>query len=383
MMRVLWLCGLPQHIQDEALRGEKLGAHAAWSWVLGHLPPPKGVDLHLACPVTKGPWKNRSFEYAGATIHLVRCPPGRVQTGYLFERYFFAPLYERIRPSLVHGWGTEASYGMIARALAPRHHVVQVQGLLQEYLVYLPKQIRYRYLAWRERCTLRQARHIFVESEYSRSITAPYTGPAAQIYRVDHPLRPEFLAGPISSGAARDALFIGALCDRKGYLDAVHAFAAGAPPDWRLTMLGGGSADSIASLRKVISDYAMQDRIEHIQHLSAGEVVELMHRASVFLLPSYMDTGPTALKEALAIGLWPVCYDNSGPKEYIERFGYGSVAKTGSQEDLAAVLRHALHTCPWQEPGRADAAANRIRQELCADTIWGQLRSLYGKIATE
>jgi glycosyltransferase involved in cell wall biosynthesis len=56
--------------------------------------------------------------------------------------------------------------------------------------------------------------------------------------------------------------------------------------------------------------------------------LQAMQESAMFLLPSHMDTGPTALKEALAMGLWPVCYDNSGPAELIRRFQFGSLMQT-------------------------------------------------------
>jgi glycosyltransferase involved in cell wall biosynthesis len=377
MMKVLWLCGLPRRIQDEALKGEALGSSADWSWVLGHLPPPSDVELHIACPVTKGPWKTRSVEFGGACFHLVRCLPGRVQTGYLLESSFFAPLVRRLQPALIHGWGTESSFGAMACGLSPRHHVVQVQGLINAYLPHLPPTKRYRYLAWRERRTLARARHVFVESGYSLSITKPYCGKHTQIYTVDHPLRSEFLNGPASTGNETELLFLGSLENRKGYLEAVRAFAQAATGTWRLTLIGGGDPDVVTSLHRVIADSGAADRISHQSCASVQEVVEKMRKSSVFLLPSHMDTGPTALKEALAMGLWPVCYDNSGPREFIKRFEYGSLARTGSIEELTLVLKEDMRKRPWQHPGRGDKVVRRVREALNADKIWGSLIRLY------
>lgn len=376
-MRILWLCGLPRCIQEEALHGEALGAQSAWSWVIGHLPPPAGVELHIACPVTKGPWAARSVDFNGATFHLVRCPRGRVQTGYLLEPLFFAPVVRKLQPALIHGWGTESSFGHLARGFSPRHHVVQVQGLINAYLPHLPALKRYRYLAWRERRTLAQARHVFVESEYSRSITQPFCGQETQIHTVDHPLRPEFLDGPKASGEENEVLFLGSLEERKGYLDAVLAFAAAASADWRLTMVGSGAAVAEAALHQAIADSGAAEQIRHQSQASAQEVVERMQNAAIFLLPSYMDTGPTALKEALATGLWPVCYDNTGPKEYVRRFDYGSLAPTGDIAALADQLRTAMKERPWAKSRRLETVAQQVREVLSAKAIWSELIHLY------
>ena len=71
-MKILWLCGLPKSIQRGSIKWKKLWGRCymvlgCWSSASN-----KKVDLHIACPVTKGPWKNQSFHYKGATFHLIR-----------------------------------------------------------------------------------------------------------------------------------------------------------------------------------------------------------------------------------------------------------------------------------------------------------------------
>ena len=53
-LKVLWICGLPRQVQNDVLGGKDHGAHADWSWVMGHLPPPDNVELHIACRVARG-----------------------------------------------------------------------------------------------------------------------------------------------------------------------------------------------------------------------------------------------------------------------------------------------------------------------------------------
>ena len=103
----------------------------------------------------------------------------------------------------------------------------------------------------------------------------------------------------------------------------------------------------------------------------------------IFLLPSKMDTGPTALKEALAMGLWPVCYDNSGPKEYITRFDYGSTGTTGDVVDIAEKLKASMEQKPWQRGERLSHVVSNVRHDLCASTIWEQLLTHYRDVIAQ
>ncbi len=382
-MKILWICGLPFDVQNTLLGGKPHGARAPWSWILGHLPPPPGVELHIACPVTAGPWQARSFDYHGATLHLLRLPPGRLQTGFLLDPFFFRGLHRKLRPDVVHGWGTEDSFSSTARFLAPGRHVVQVQGLINAYLPHFPPSRTLRYVAFRERSTLRNARHLFVESGFSKSISEPYCAKNTRIFVVDHPLRPDFLTAEPAVESPREVLFLGSVTERKGFLDALRAFAAAAPDDWRLAMVGPGSQADFGIMHAETRRLGIEGRFRHIAKLDTPQVIERLRQAPIYLLPTRMDTGPTALKEALAMGLWPVCYDNSGPREYIRRFDYGSTANDGDQEDLSRVLASVIRDRPWQEGNRRGDVIRRVRHELGRECIWNQLLENYGSIVSK
>jgi glycosyltransferase involved in cell wall biosynthesis len=349
---------------------------------MGHLPPPDDVELHIACPVTKGVWRNREIRYGGATFHLVRCLPGRLWSGFLLDPFMYVPLYRRLRPDMVHGWGTEDSHSITASFLAPERAVVQVQGLINDYLPHLPNLRRMRYIAWRERRTLARARHVFVESAFSRSITEPHCGGGTQIHAVDHPLRKEFLHAALDMPRAKEILFLGTLNPRKGCMDAVEATAT-VGSEWRLHMVGAGGAQVVEELRERARQRGLGDRISFTSNATVAEVIGFMQRASIFLLPTYKDTGPTALKEALAAGLWPLCYDNSGPREYINRFQWGSLVETGCVEALGASLRELTLSQPWTDTERMRNVARRVRAELSAETIWAILCRNYRNILAD
>ncbi len=376
-MKILWICGLPKAVREAEPQFANYHAHSDWSWILGHLPPPPNVELHIAFPVTSGPWAPTPRSYQGVQFHPVRCLPGRLQTGYLLDPLYYRNLYRRLRPAVVHGWGTEDAFGIVAQSLAPKHCVVQVQGLFNAYLPYLQAGPGTRYAAWRERNTLAHARTVFVESQFSASITQPLCGPQTCIHLVDHPLRREFLHAPPSPGTAQRVLYLGSLCDRKGYRDAVQAFIDSAPSDWSLLMIGSGTSGASARLSQMIAQAGEAHRIRHVAEVNPASIVQHMRESSIFLLPSRMDTGPTALKEALAMGLWPICYDNSGPGEYIRRFNYGSLAPTGDTTALARQLSMAIAHRPWTANLKNSIASSEVRTALAAEAIWPRLTELY------
>ena len=72
-MKVLWICGLPNEVRLNGFK-ECLSPvpTAAWSWILGHLPPPNEVELHILCPVRGLIELEVHFDYQGAHWHCFR-----------------------------------------------------------------------------------------------------------------------------------------------------------------------------------------------------------------------------------------------------------------------------------------------------------------------
>src|SRR4029077_10910099 len=130
MMRVLWICGLPEEIGRAYPSLTQPVLHAR-SWVVAHLPPPKQIDLHIAC-LWPGARVRKALEYGGAQIHLLPCPR-RGRSLFFFQRdvAYFKPLFNELKPDIVHGWGSEDSFGFAARRLSPPHHVIGIQGLVE------------------------------------------------------------------------------------------------------------------------------------------------------------------------------------------------------------------------------------------------------------
>jgi glycosyltransferase involved in cell wall biosynthesis len=105
-----------------------------------------------------------------------------------------------------------------------------------------------------------------------------------------------------------------------------------------------------------------------------------MQSSSIFLLPTRIDTGPTALKESMAMGLWPVCYDNSGPAHYIRKFEYGNLAQDLNLDSLTGILQTAIASQPWKTREHRAKIASQIRPHFARTRIWPELTKMYADI---
>ena len=378
-MRILWLCSLPLAVQQSALGGENHGAQVAMSWILAHLPPPPEVDLHIAC-LWPGGTQRKTVEFGGVPFHLMPCPAhGRALTLFQRDTGFFRPVFDELRPDVVHGWGTEDSFGLVARRLAPDRHVIGIQGLITAYRARVPMERRTLLTEITERLTLRPARWVVAESAYSERAARPLC-PRAEITVIEHPLRPEFLAAEPGDGSAKAVLFVGGVSERKGIGDALRAFATSEAADWSLRVVGAGTPEDEARMHRLAAELRLGARFAHDRSRTAPEIVALMQRSAIFLLPTRIDTGPTALKEALTMGLWPVCYDNTGPGEYLRAFRFGSLARDLEPGDLATTLGQAMAERPWRDQESRAQLRAATRRLFAPAEIWRQLQDLYRKI---
>ena len=379
-MRVLWICGLPRAVEQMALNTECKWSHSR-SWIVGHFPPPSNVELHVAC-LWPGGNRTKSFEFEGATFHLIPCPSkGRALLLFQADTRYFRPLFNQIRPDLVHGWGTEDSYGLVARRLEPKRHVVGIQGLIRNCYKYLPSTYRNLLVLVTEKITLRKARHLVAENCYTLR-TAGALSPSAVKRVIEHPLRQEFLASQAANGDSQTVLFVGTIHQSKGILDALDAFARVAPNSWKLHVVGSGSRKDETRMSECVRDSGLSDRFCHSRTLNAHDLAAAMRQSSVFLLPTRIDSGPTALKEALTMGLWPVCYDNSGPAEYIRKYGFGSLAKDQDVDSLCAELARCLTEMPWKDANKRSLLARKTRNDFSREQAWEHLIEFYRMVAS-
>ena len=380
MKKILWICGLPNDVRlhgwEKPLSPVKT---AAWSWILGHLPP-VGVELHILCPVVGLVEPRIDFKYMGAEWHCFRRDRRRFISRYIRYVIGIRRFIRRLAPEAIHGWGGETGFGFMATQFS-RRAVVSVQGLLLLYNA-LSEEFKTKMATRMGRCVMRQERltycraaRLVCESETSNASLKQYYGCTGIV--VPQPLRAAFYEEhEIKRNADPTFLFVGSLVDRKGAIDVVKAFAEVRDERAKLIMIGEGVAETV--IRELILKEGLVGRVELLGGCTAEVVAENMRRAHFFALPSYADTGPNALKEALACGMFPICYDNSGPHEYLTRY-CGYLCQTGDVVSYAAALNRALTDAEGCLHEGA-CAAKRIRDDLSRTHVWEMLRGIYDEL---
>lgn len=335
----------------------------------------------MACLLPGGK-KRLDFEHSGAWWHLLPAPPNNRSAKLFVDDYkYFKTLFNEVKPTLVHSWGTEDSNAIVAQKLSPGKTLVGIQGLIHKCLFVsgLKGFLRRLICSLTEIRVLMKSRYVVCESNFAHDGAAVFAQKAS-LYVVPHSIRHEILKVEIQTNLCNKIVFIGSICPAKGIEDALNAFDSAAPLEWTLDVIGDGSKDYIARIKRKVEKLSSKNRIRFLGHLNTNDLISKMQNASIFLLPTRIDTGPTSLKESICMGLWPVCFDNSGPAEYIRKFQWGSLAENLNQQDLTHKLKAVIQDKPWLDNDKRYKTILKARSFFSSESAWAGLLPIYRMI---
>jgi glycosyltransferase involved in cell wall biosynthesis len=175
----------------------------------------------------------------------------------------------------------------------------------------------------------------------------------------------------------RRLLFAGRLSRGKGVLDLVRVVASALPARHTL-VLAGSCPDPFfdSQLRSTISDLKCGDRVELAGLLDEQELIGEFSRASALVLPSYQETAPMVIQQAMASGLPVVATRVGGIPDLIEHDVSGLLYHPGDLGALASSLGRLD-----AEAGLAERLAFAAREKAClsftAEAIASATLSVY------
>ncbi len=333
-MKIAMLADFPTHrIEGFPNSGNPRRHHATWlpqvAEVFGGF---RDVEAHwiVLSPEVDAP---AEFESFGQGFHVLpTARRGRVSSLYRADRRRIGEALERIRPDLVHGWGSEDVYGVAAvRSGFP--NLVSMQGILTHYMTKNRMGCRDYLCAGIEWDMLRRAVDVTCESRWAIDLLRR-RGLRARFHQVEYGVDPLFYEvqwEPEKSGPT--VLFVGTVTPRKGVSDLVEAFADPRLAGAELWICGGASGRYAERLRG-----RSTDNVKWLGYLGREETAERMAQAWCLALPTRCDTSPNVVKEARVIGLPVVTTPCGGQSDYIEDGRNGYLAAPGDVKGLTEAL---------------------------------------------
>jgi glycosyltransferase involved in cell wall biosynthesis len=275
-------------------------------------------------------------------VFMPKIEPVRTDPWHLFlpARARLRPLLLEFNPDVVHGFGTEAGYALLA-VTQGRPSVISVQGIMGKLApyqrgAYPPGALRlFRAL---ERWALRRASGITVENEFARSWATGIV-PSQRVRVIPHALNPEFLAICPDYGSPR-LLCIGSLSRIKGVDTVLRAFARCRNKEARLCIIGEGSLRP--DLMRLADNLEIVGRVEFTGQLERARVMDQMGRCRGLVMGSRMDTSPNAITEAHAASLPVVATRTGGIPELVDDNKDGFLVAVDDADAMAVKMEALL-----------------------------------------
>lgn len=300
---------------------------------------------------------------------------------------FSRPFVRRLRdtnPSLIHAhFGTVAAQYALPYAIRFRLPLVVTFHGYDVALLADPRGATARhwpYLALRRLLFRRMTLALCVSQQLADELVR--VGAPREKVRVHHlgiDLE-RFDPQPRPDGPARIAM-VGRLVEKKGFADGLRAVAILRERGIAVECTVAGDGPLSGQLRDLAQELGLDD-VRFVGALDHGEVVELLHRTDVVLVPSVIaadgdrDGMPTIVKEAAAAGAVPVGTNIGGIDEAIIDGVTGIVVEPHDPAGLAARLEELL-----ADPSRLWSLAQRAvadaRERFDSRTQGRELERLY------
>jgi glycosyltransferase involved in cell wall biosynthesis len=356
-LTVAWISHFPvEWLPDAPENVRRLPREHPSSWqrvLLDELEKIPELRLHIIV-LRKQFERDSTFERNGVTFHLIKTPGGfRAPSLFWVDTILIRRVLKRIKPDVIHAWGTERGAALVANRLGlPR--VVTVQGLVSWYNQIVPPHWHDRLAGVLERHSLPRAPLITTESNFSvRWLRKQF--PSVKVEQIEH------APDPIFHRVQRQPqikpfrfIFVGTLDERKGGKFLIQALdQLRKEISFEFIVVGKPKPAMIESLRNYVAT-ELWSQIIFKGNLTALQVADELNTVTMMIFPTLADVSPNAVKEAIVAGVPVVGSAVGGIPDYVIPGRNGILFRSGELKELIeairAACRHPLFSCGMVEP---------------------------------
>jgi glycosyltransferase involved in cell wall biosynthesis len=300
-------------------------------------------------------------------LHRIPRPAGSGSaTFFLWRRHLLHRELAQIRPDIVHGQGTEQEYGFSA-VTAPYRHVLTIHGIMQRvHQVVPPPVISLNHVPrWIEKYVVRHARDVICLSHEAEDFLREQHSPA-RCHRIANAVAPCYFEVEPRAHPGLNILFVGTPYRLKGLHHLVETLPQ-LPAAARVRIVGDITGAEVAQvyrqeLEARLRQLGLQDRVEWLGIRREAEIAGLLAETEVLVLPSYQETAPMAVAEAMAAGVAVVATRAGGIPDLVEDGVTGQLVPVGDTAALAGALNAVLGDAALRRRyGAAGRATARTR----------------------
>ena len=292
-------------------------------------------------------------------------------TGFFVETRQIRKIYNEIKPDIIHAWGSEDAYGVVAARLKSKAtKVYTMQGCLSK-LAEMGGSTIFKILAAYEKPSIRKYYYATAESKMSESCLLGINNNLKTTV-IDYGVDDIFHSQGWQPDENPVMVFIGTIGELKGVKDIIRAFADPRLRGVRLKVIGKGALEE--ELKKKSSS-----NVEWLGKLDTRRVAEELSKSWGLVIPTYFDTGPSVIKEARVVGLPVITTNMAGASTYVKHGKSGFIIEPGNVDDLIRTIAdltsslercHSLGVFDWEQ----------TRDDLRVNGAVKKFANLYRKI---
>jgi glycosyltransferase involved in cell wall biosynthesis len=349
------------------------GVQAVVTYLVDALKDFSEIDLHI---ITFKRGSNRKLfqKRNGFYLHVLPKQRFGFSTFLFYDQFNLKRCLSRIKPHIVHAQGQGAPGYMALKSGYPA--IVTFHGIIEEevkYTTVFSRRIRtkLRSLLY-ERYCVKNASNTILISPYLEE----YFGNNLQgtVHHIANPVKDAFFKLENSEEPGR-ILFAGRITPRKGVTDLLEAlFIAKTERPVRL-ILAGSLSDSkyVQMVKSYVYGHGMENYVTFTDLLSESEILQEFALCSFLVLPSYQETAPMVIQQAMAAGKPVVASSICGIPHQVEDGATGLLFKPNDTATLSRHLEillenHALRKAMGQK-ARQKAMLYYHANEVARETI--------------
>lgn len=327
------------------------------------------LDLHVLAFLPRL-GADRVEKRDGATIYLLDSPStGGYSNGFSRDRRKFRQYMEPVKPDLVHAQGA-GRFGYIAlRSGYP--FVLTVHGIgplnaKYDFQKKLKDQLRGALLNYYYYQSLKKAQWVISISPYVGEMVRRHV--RAEMIPIENALSEAYYDLPDREEPGR-LLCCAHMYPGKGIVDLVEAMRILRQRKTGVTLrIAGGRHDADYSrlVEALVDRYQLGDRVEFLGLLNDEQIRDEYSRCAAVVLPSYQETSPMVIQQAMAAGKPSIATDVGGVKSLLREGKAGVIVPPRDAGKLAAAIEMVV-TDPEARRRMADAALREAQSFRSAE----------------
>ncbi len=324
-------------------------------------------------------------ERDGVVVHTLRLRRVPRWTLVRANARALAQAVRRIAPDVAHAhsagtWG-DAALSSGAPAVITVHGVIRQEAqVFRRYGLTWRESLSWRYEEWYERSSLARAADVVAISPYVAEFYRSMT--AARMHLVENPVADAYFDLPDAAEPGA-ILCAGRIIRRKNVLGLLQAFdrLRRMAPQARLRLAGDehSEPDYAAQCRQFVAGHGLDDAVSFLGWLDETAMRAEYSRCACLALPSWQETAPVAIEQAMAAGKVVVASDVGGIPHLLAHGRAGLLVHPDDTAGLADAMRQAVQDDALRQR-LGQAARREAEARFRSDVVARQTAAVYQQI---